>query len=156
MATTDVDESGKVEEIISKYTGGERDIISVLQDVQEEFNYIPKDVLTEVSEKTGVPLSRAYALATFFTAFSLEPKGEHPITVCLGTACHVRGSRRILERLETELGIKEGETTPDMKFSIDAVRCLGCCGLAPVLTVGKDLHGKVRHGDLKKTVAKYR
>lgn len=155
MATTDVDVSSKVDQIVSRYKGGDRDIISVLQDVQDEFNYIPKEALTQVSAKLQVPLSRAYALATFFTAFSLEPKGKHPIAVCMGTACHVRGAPRIMDQLERELGVKQGDTTPDGKFSLDEVHCLGCCGLAPVITVGDDLHGKLRLTQLKRILNKY-
>jgi NADH:ubiquinone oxidoreductase subunit E len=155
MATSEVDISTKVEEIISKYSGGDRDIISILQDVQEEFKYIPKDVLISVTEKLKMPLSRAYALATFFTAFSLEPKGKHPISVCMGTACHVRGAPRIMDQVERELGIKKGHTTADGNFSLDEVHCLGCCGLAPVITVGESLHGKIKLSQLKKVLSKY-
>ncbi len=155
MATTDVDVESKVDEIISRYPGGKREIISILQDVQEEFNYIPKDVLIEVSSKLEMPLSRAYALATFYSAFSLEPRGDYPISVCLGTACHVRGAPRIVDQLERELGISKGHTTPDGKFSLDEVRCLGCCGLAPVITVGSDLYGKIKIGRVKSILKKY-
>jgi NADH:ubiquinone oxidoreductase subunit E len=155
MATTDIDLVAKVDEIVSKYPGGVHDIISILQDVQQEFNYIPKEMLIEITKKLGMPLSRAYALATFFSAFSLEPKGEHPISVCLGTACHVRGAPRLVEQLERELKIKEGETTPDGKFSLGEVHCLGCCGLAPVITVGGDLYGKVNVGRIKSILKKY-
>lgn len=147
--------TSKVSDIISKYEGREGDVISVLQDVQEEFNHIPKDALKEVSERLQIPFSRAFALATFFTAFSLEPKGEHPISVCMGTACHVRGAPRILEQIERELNVKEGHTTEDGKFSLDEVHCLGCCGLAPVITIGDDLYGKIKISQLKRILKKY-
>ncbi len=147
--------TSKVEEIISKYSGGEQDIIAILQDVQDEYNYIPKDVLAEITGALQIPMSRAYSLATFFSAFSLEPKGKYPINVCMGTACHVQGAPRILDKLERDLSIKKGQTTSDGLFSLDEVHCLGCCGLAPVITVGEDLYGKVKHGQLKKILKKY-
>jgi len=90
-----------------------------------------------------IPLSRAYSIATFYRAFSLKPKGRHPIAVCLGTACHVKAAVKILEKFERQLGIKCGQTTPNLNFGLEAVRCLGCCGLAPVVTVGPELYGKV-------------
>lgn len=155
MATTDVDVGSKVDEIISRYPGGKREIISILQDVQEEFNYIPKDVLVEITHRLEMPLSRAYALATFYSAFSLEPRGKYPISVCMGTACHVRGAPRIIEHIERELGVAKGQTTPDGNFSLDEVRCLGCCGLAPVITVGGDLYGKIKIGRVKSILKKY-
>jgi len=101
-------------------------------------------------------LSRTYSLATFYRAFSLKPRGKYPISVCTGTACHVQGAVKILEQIQRELGIKEGETTPDMKFSVGSVRCLGCCGLAPVVTIGKNLHGKVPLARVSKILSQYK
>lgn len=136
-------ETQVVDRILQQHPQDPSSIIQVLLDIQNELYYLPRDVLEHVSETLAVPLSRTYHLATFYKAFSLKPKGKHPIAVCLGTACHVQGAVRILEQIQRELNIKEGETTPDKKFSVDSVRCLGCCGLAPVVTVGKTLHGKV-------------
>jgi NADH-quinone oxidoreductase subunit E len=133
----------KLSEILGKYEFDQSTVIAVLQDVQEEFGYLPREALSRVSKEMDIPLSRVLSLATFFNAFSLKPKGKHPIHVCMGTACHVRGSQLILEKLERELNIKPGETTPDMNFSLDAVRCVGCCGLAPVIMVDDEFHGKL-------------
>lgn len=149
MATSSIDK------IVTKYKHGERDIISILQDVQKEHHYIPKEVLSEITQRLKIPLTRAYALATFFSAFSLEPKGEYPVKVCMGTACHVGGGPKILEQLERHLEINEGETTEDGKFSLEEVHCLGCCGLAPVITVGDDVHGKIKVAKVPRVLKKY-
>ncbi len=133
----------KLSEIIERYKNETHAIVAILQDIQEEFNYLPKEALVRVSKELNIPLSRILSVATFFKAFSLVPKGKHAISVCLGTACHVRGGARIMEKIEKELGIKRGESTKDFRFSLDEVRCLGCCGLAPVMMVGKDVHGKL-------------
>ena len=130
-------------------------IIQVMLDVQNELCYLPRDVLDHISEHLHVPLSRTYNLATFYKAFSLKPKGKFPIAVCTGTACHVQGAVRILDQIQRELGIKEGETTKDRKFSVESVRCLGCCGLAPVVTIGKNLHGKVPVAKVTKILGQY-
>ena len=144
------------EQILEKHPKHESSIIQVLLDVQDELYYLPKDVLIKISETLNVPLSRTYNLATFYKAFSLKPKGKYPISVCTGTACHVQGAPKILDHIKKELKIAEGETTPDKKFSIDSVRCLGCCGLAPVMTVGKNLHGKVPLGKVSKILKQYK
>jgi NADH:ubiquinone oxidoreductase subunit E len=128
----------------------------VLLDVQQELYYVPRDVLEYVSSSLGVPVSRSYHLATFYKAFSLKPKGKYPIAVCTGTACHVQGALKIIDRISSELHIKEGDTTPDNLFSIESVRCLGCCGLAPVVTVGRNLHGKVPLARVSKMLQQYR
>lgn len=141
--------------ILSKYPQDPSYIIQVLLDVQNELYYLPKDVIEQVSKRLHVPMSRSYHLATFYKAFSLKPKGKYPIAVCTGTACHVQGAIKILEQIERELKIKEGETTADKKFSIESVRCLGCCGLAPVVTVGKNLHGKVPVSKVTKILKQY-
>jgi len=144
-----------VESILQKHPKDPSSIIQVLLDIQNELYYLPREVLEHVSKSLNVPLSRTYSLATFYKAFSLKPKGKYPIAVCTGTACHVQGAVRILEQIERELSIKEGETTPDKKFSVETVRCLGCCGLAPVVTVGKNLHGKVPMAKVSKILKQY-
>jgi NADH-quinone oxidoreductase subunit E len=146
----------KVSEILGKYQAEESALIAILQDVQEEYSYLPKDVLLQVSKELNVPLSRVLSLATFFKAFSLKPKGKHPIHVCLGTACHVRGAQRILEKFERDLGLKSGETSADLEFSLDAVRCVGCCGLAPVVQVGEEVHGKITQTKVAGVIKKYK
>jgi NADH-quinone oxidoreductase subunit E len=146
----------KVSEILNKYARDESSLIAMLQDLQEEYSYLPREALEQISREMNVPLSRILSLATFFRAFSLKPKGKHPIHVCLGTACHVRGAQLILEKFERELGIKTGETTEDRLFSLDAVRCLGCCGLAPVVMVGEEVHGKVTQTKVPGIIKKYK
>jgi len=146
----------KVSEILNKYARDESSLIAMLQDLQEEYSYLPREALEQISREMNVPLSRIMSLATFFRAFSLKPKGKHPINVCLGTACHVRGAQLILEKFERELGIKTGETTADLLFSLDAVRCLGCCGLAPVVMVGEEVHGKVTQTKVPGIIKKYK
>ena len=136
-------ELATLEGIIREHGAEKSALIAMLQDIQHEYTYLPEDVLVHLSRTLGVPLSRAYSLATFYRAFSLKPKGRHPIAVCMGTACHVKAAVKILEKVERLLHIKTGHTTPDLKFGLDQVRCLGCCGLAPVVTVGYDLYGKV-------------
>lgn len=146
----------KVSEILNKYARDESSLIAMLQDLQEEYSYLPREALEQISREMSVPLSRILSLATFFRAFSLKPKGKHPVHVCLGTACHVRGGQLILEKFERELGIKSGETTEDRLFSLDAVRCLGCCGLAPVVMVGEEVHGKVTQTKVPGIIKKYK
>ena len=145
----------KLTEILGRYEADQSTIIAVLQDIQEEFGYLPKEAIQTVSKEMNTPLSRVISLATFFNAFSLEPKGKHPINVCTGTACHVRGSTLILEKLERELKIKTGATTEDGNFSLDAVRCVGCCGLAPVIMVGDEFHGKLSQTKVPGVLKKY-
>ena len=144
-----------VETILQKHPKDPSSIIQVMLDIQNELYYLPRDVLNYVSEYLNVPLSRTYNLATFYKAFSLKPKGKYPIAVCTGTACHVQGAVKIMEQIERELHIKEGETTADKKFSVESVRCLGCCGLAPVVTVGKNLHGKIPPSKVSKILKQY-
>lgn len=145
----------KVSEILGKYEADESTVISVLQDIQEEFGYLPRESLEQVSGTMNIPLSRVLSLATFYNAFSLVPKGKHPIHVCMGTACHVRGAQLVIEKFERELKIKTGETTEDKNFSLDAVRCVGCCGLAPVVMVGEEVHGKLSQTRVPAVLKKY-
>jgi len=145
-----------ISEILSKYEYEQSSIIAILQDLQEHFGYLPKEILINISKEINIPLSRVLSLATFFAAFSLEPKGKHPIHVCMGTACHVRGAQPILETFERKLGIKAGETTKDMNFSLETVRCIGCCGLAPVVMIGEDVYGKISQSKIPGILKKYK
>lgn len=145
-----------VDEILGRHRKAQDSIIQVMLDIQNELYYVPKDALEQISKALDVPLSRVYHLATFYKAFSLTPKGKFPIAVCTGTACHVQGAVKILQQIERELGIGEGGTTADKLFSVESVRCLGCCGLAPVVTVGKNLHGKVPASKVGKMLKQYR
>lgn len=146
----------KLTEIIEKYGSDTNSIVAMLQDIQEEYNYLPKEILAKLSAETDIPLSRILSVATFYKAFSLTPKGKYPINVCLGTACHVRGGARVMEKLERELGIEKGGTTENLNFSLDEVRCLGCCGLAPVIMVGKDVHGKLSEATVSPIIEQYK
>ena len=148
-------EEQKVDQIIEKHKSKPSSLIAILQDVQEEYRYLPEEAMIRVVDRLNIPLSRAYSLATFFNAFSLKPRGRHTVRVCMGTACHVRGGGMILEKLERDLNIKRGETTEDLKFSLDEVYCLGCCGLAPVVTVDEDLYGEVTLVKIPKILKKY-
>ena len=127
----------------------------ILQDINAELNWLPPEVLMRLSQVKEIPLERILRIATFYKTFSLKPRGKYIFTVCMGTACHVRGAPRIVDRLERELSIKEGETTPDMMFTIETVRCIGCCGLAPVITCGDDLYGSVEPKKVPKFLKKY-
>jgi NADH-quinone oxidoreductase subunit E len=141
QANTQVCLCEKVEEILDRYNRDVSQLISVLQDIQEEFRYLPKEALEKVSEALSVPMAQVYAVATFFKAFSLKPKGRHVFQVCMGTACHVRGAPLILEKLERELGLKNGETSKDLAYTLESVNCVGACALGPVVVVNGELEG---------------
>ena len=136
-------DQSEFEDIIQKHPQEKRSLIPILQDFQAKYNYLPPVALNMTSQALEVPLIDIISVASFYNAFSLEPRGKHIITICLGTACHVKGAERITETFEGELGIKRGGTTQDMMFSLEAVRCIGCCGLAPVLKVGEEIHGQM-------------
>jgi NADH-quinone oxidoreductase subunit E len=137
-ATVDVE---PVRPLVDAYITGEKALIEMLLDVQEEYNFLPQDVLTFIAEEGNIPISRLFSLATFYSAFSLTPKGKNHVRVCTGTACIVRGARSILESLVGELGIAPGEVTEDGEFSIETVHCLGACALGPVVVTGESYHG---------------
>jgi len=133
----------RVKQVLQRHQHDKALLVDVLQDIQAEIGYLPKEVLLETSEGLDVPLSRVYSVATFFKAFSLKPRGRHLINVCMGTACHVRGSAKVLEKVEQELGIKAGETTRDLRFTLETVNCVGACALGPMVIVGEDYHGEM-------------
>jgi len=133
----------RADEIIDHYESDRTASLAVLQDIQREYNYLPREVLELVAERLDVPLGEIYGMATFFKAFSLQPKGEYVCKVCLGTACHVRGGPRILEALERELSIRVGNTTADGKISLEAVRCVGACALGPILLVNEEPYAQM-------------
>ncbi len=124
-------------------------LMPILQEAQSSFGYLPQEILELIAGKTGIPLSEIYGVVTFYSQFSLVPKGDCQIGVCLGTACYVKGSQALLDKISSELGIKPGETTPDMKYSLTATRCIGACGLAPVVSVNEDVHGRLKPENLK-------
>jgi NADH-quinone oxidoreductase subunit E len=135
-------ELSEVDTIIGKYQGDRSALIQVLIEIQRQNRWLSKDALKRVSQSLGVALTQIYHIATFYKAFSLTPKGRHSVTVCLGTACQVRGAPRLLDKVTENLKIKEGETSADMQFSLDTVRCLGCCALGPVMVVDGEYYGK--------------
>jgi len=133
----------KVNQALQKHQHDKSLLVDILQDIQAEIGYLPKEVLEETGKGLGVPLSRVYSVATFFKAFSLTPRGRHLINVCMGTACHVRGADKVLEQIEEELGIKRGETTADLKFTLETVNCVGACALGPIVVIGEDYNGEM-------------
>jgi NADP-reducing hydrogenase subunit HndA len=130
-------------------------LMIVMQEAQEIYGYLPIEVQKMIATGMGVPLSEVYGVATFYAQFTLQPKGQYRISVCLGTACYVKGSGKVLERLQEKLGIKPGQCTADGKFSIDACRCVGACGLAPVMMINDDVHGRLVPEDVDKILAQY-
>jgi NADH:ubiquinone oxidoreductase subunit E len=145
----------KVKEIAVKWDNKPENIIEMMHEVQNEFNYLPKNIINVLSKETQVPVAKIYNIATFYNAFSLKPKGKHKICVCMGTPCHTLGATRVSEAFERELKIKSGETTPDLKFSLEATRCLSACGLAPVIVIDDDIYGPVTVPSVSKLIKKY-
>lgn len=144
----------KIDSLLKKYEGKRENLISLLQDVQEKFNYLPEEVLVEISRKFDIPLIDLYGLVTFYKSFSLTPKGKHLLTVCLGTACHVRGGQKIADTISTELNIKPGETTKDMKITFQTVNCLGACALGPIVVVDGKYYGQMNSLKVKSLLKK--
>jgi len=148
-------EYSKTTDLISQSKARQDSLIEILQDIQAEYNYLPREVLSQISREFEIPISQVLRVATFYAAFSLKPRGRHLINVCLGTACHVRGAGRILEKLERELSVKSGETSSDFKFSLETVRCIGCCSLAPVVRIDEDTHGRLTQDKIPRILKKY-
>ena len=146
----------KVTEIIRTNQDKEGPLMSILQQINATFNYLPENILKYVSQELEVPLSHILKIATFYSSFSIVPRGKHIIRVCMGTACYVKGSERLMDRLSEVLGIKENETTPDMLFTLKSVRCIGCCGLAPAAMIGDYVYGKLSTKDIPGIIEKYK
>ena len=149
------EQEAKLDAVIAKYGKDEGAVMRILQDAQDIYGYLPLEVQRMISIKTGVPLAEIYGVATFYSQFSLNPKGQVAISVCLGTACYVKGAGKVIEKISEVLGIQPGETSAAGKFSLDATRCLGACGLAPVITVNEDVYGKLKPEDVKTVLEKY-
>ncbi|MGI6587993.1 MAG: NADH-quinone oxidoreductase subunit NuoE [Peptococcia bacterium] len=145
-----------IDRVIERYKGQEGSMIPILHAIQQKLGYLPEDVQAYIAEKMEVPLSEIYGIVSFYALFSTQPKGKHKISVCMGTACYVRGSGLILDELEKQLGIRVGETTKDGLFTLEACRCLGACGLAPVLTVDEHVHGRLTTNDIAEVISKYK
>jgi NADH-quinone oxidoreductase subunit E len=133
----------EINDIINREAVGEGSLIAALEEIQERYRYLPPEALILASERLGVPLSQAYSVATFYNAFSLRPKGRHCLHVCMGTACHVRGGPQVLDRLESKLGIKAGDTTRDHLFTLETVNCLGACALGPIVVTDEEYSGQM-------------
>jgi NADH:ubiquinone oxidoreductase subunit E len=137
------------------FDNDQENLIMIIQAIQRRYNYLPEPALKYVATSLNVPLSQIYGVATFYSTFSLEPRGRNIISICLGTACHVRGGERVRERIEESLHIKDGETTEDMRFTLEAVRCIGCCSLGPVLKINEDMHGNLSSDQVPDIIDQY-
>jgi len=149
-------QNNKLATILSRYPKEESSLIMVLQDIQEEYRYLPQEVLVQTAEALGIAQAKIFGVATFFKAFSLKRRGEKVIQVCTGTACHVRGSRLILEKFERETGIKAGETSGDLKYTLEGVNCVGACALGPVVVVNEEMQGNFTMQKTGKVLGKSR
>ena len=139
----------EIDAVIDRYEGKEFSILAILQDIQAKEKYLPKETLELLGERLHIPVNKIYRIATFYRAFSLTPRGLHEIQVCLGTACHVRGGIRIVDRLTTELGIRTGETTSDRKFTLETVNCLGVCASGPIIVIDGHYFGKMNPAQVR-------
>ncbi len=147
--------TNEMKELLKNYSQDKSNLIQILNEVQEKYGYIPKQSQIEISNYLSIPMAEIYGVITFYSRFTLEPKGKYNISVCLGTACFVKGSQALLDRLKERLKIDEGQTTPDGKFSIDATRCVGACGLAPVFTINNEVYGKATVKKLDEVLDEY-
>jgi NADH-quinone oxidoreductase subunit E len=145
----------QIDAIIDKYVNEEGVLIQLLLDIQRELNWIPKEAITRINERLKIPVSHIYRVASFYTVLSLKPRGRHLIRVCLGTACYVRGSPRILDSVERKLDIKAGDTTSDGKFTLETVNCLGCCALGPVIEIDGQYYGRLSSTNIAKMLSSY-
>ncbi|QEK11573.1 NAD(P)H-dependent oxidoreductase subunit E [Crassaminicella thermophila] len=145
----------KLDEVIQKYKDTKGALMPVLNDAQKIFGCVPLEVQKKISEGLNIPMAEIYGVVTFYAQFSLEPKGEYVIGVCLGTACYVKGAQKIIDRIKEEINVEVGKTSPDGKFTLEATRCIGACGLAPVLTVNEDVYGRLVESDVPGILEKY-
>jgi NADH-quinone oxidoreductase subunit E/NADP-reducing hydrogenase subunit HndA len=145
-----------IKDVCKSFGNKPGEVINVLHKVQGEYGYLPAEVQELVAKELGIPVSRVYGIVSFYSFFTMTPKGEHPISVCLGTACYVRGAEKVLDELKRQLGIGVGEVTPDGKFSLNCLRCVGACGLAPVIEVGDKVYGRMTPDRVKDVLAEYK
>lgn len=146
----------KLDEIIANHKGQQGSLMPILHETQELFGYLPEEAQKKISKELNIPMAEIYGVATFYSRFTLKPRGEHTIGVCLGTACYVKNAQLVFERIQKELNVEPGETTDDNKFTLTATRCLGCCGLAPVMMIDEDVYGKLVPDDIPEILKKYR
>lgn len=144
-----------VSRVVESHQRDKDTLIQILLDMQISLGWLPREALIEVSRQLRVPITRVYQVASYYKAFSFSPKGRHQIKVCLGTACHVRGAGRVLETMETDLGIKRTETTPDLRFTLETVNCVGCCAQGPMVTIDEKYHGQLTSDKVSRLLAKY-
>ena len=144
------EQDAEVDTILDQFKGMDGIIVPLLQEVNEKYKYLPEPIMRAISHKLEIPVGVLYRIATLYNAFSRVPRGKYVVNVCMGTACYVKGSQRLLESFERELKIKNNETTPDMMFSLSTINCIGCCGQSPVVSVNEDLHGYVKQSDIPK------
>ena len=156
MKTVKTVEMKKAKDIVAKYHGERSSLIAILQDVQEAYRYLPKEVLVYISMEMYIPLTKVYEVATFYNAFSFKPRGRYLIELCAGTACHVKGGFNLLGKLERDLNIACGETTEDGAFTLEQVRCLGCCSLAPVVRIDDNVHAYLTQDKIPGILRNYR
>ena len=145
-----------VPKIVGEFKGEEGGLISILQNINFTYNWLPENVLRYVSQELNIPLEHIYSVATFYNVFSLTPRGKFIISICCGTSCHVRGGKKVLQKFQKELNVKISETTPDMLFTLESVMCLGCCGLSPAIKIGDEIYGKANKISIHKLLDKYR
>lgn len=146
----------KLDDVIeNKFGNNKENLIMILQAIQKEYNYLPRPALNYLSTKIGIPYSKIYGVATFYATFSLEPRGRNIISLCTGTACHVRGAERIREQISDTIDIKDGQTTQDGRFTLETVRCIGCCSLGPVVKINEDMHGRLSTDEVEKVLDQY-
>lgn len=141
--------------ITEDFSNNQENLIMILQAIQKKYNYLPQTMLTYLSVQMNVPYSKIFGITTFYSSFSLKPRGRNIISLCLGTACHVRGAERTAERIEASLDILDGKTTKDKKFTLESVRCIGCCSLGPVIKINEDFYGRISTEKVKKIFMKY-
>ncbi len=149
-------ELSKIDQVIERCEKAKSSLIPILQDIQHEYNWLPPEVLKHVAERLDVPLIGVYGAATFYRSFSLKPRGKHIGTVCVGTACHVRGGQRIVDAISREFGIEPGETTEDLNFTLETVNCLGCCAIGPILVLDGEYYGEMTTRKVSSLLEKYR
>jgi NADP-reducing hydrogenase subunit HndA len=145
----------KIREICASFNNDPQELINVLHKCQEHFGYLPAEVQEVISNELVVPVAKIYGVVTFYSFFTMTPKGKHPVSICMGTACYVRGAEKVLDEFKKELGLQVGQTTPDGKFSLSSLRCVGACGLAPVVMVGDKTYGRVAPDDVRNILKEY-
>ena len=145
----------KIKGICASFNKDPQELINILHSTQEHFGYLPAEVQEVIASETGIPVAKIYGVVTFYSFFTMTPKGKHPISICMGTACYVRGAEKVLDEFKKELGLQVGQTTKDGKFSLSSLRCVGACGLAPVVLIGDKTYGRVAPDDVRNIVKEY-